>query len=393
MERINMKKAAIITLNGYFNYGNRLQNYAVQEVLESLGFSTETVLINKPLTENNSTMAKLIRKSRRLVTMSPTKTFWIANAKLQYYVNKKKIDALDAERTQAFKQFSLKNIIEVDHGLKDNSSPPDLANLYDYFISGSDQVWNPNYIRGSSTYFLAFAPKEKRVAYAASFGVSEIPDEYKGLYSKWLSEMHRISVREKAGAEIVKELTGRDAVVLVDPTMMLSKEKWLSLAKPADAKPAGKYLLTYFLGQKTKTTKLKIEEIASTYGLTVVNLADSKEPERYTADPAEFIDYINSASLVCTDSFHGAVFSILMEKPFIVFKRYELGGTAPSMYSRINTLLRTFKLEGRKAENIANLSNVLDVDYSHVAPILKHERQKAIDYLKEALGVDETLKD
>ncbi len=204
--------------------------------------------------------------------------------------------------------------------------------------------------------------------------------------------MHRISVREESGAKIVKELTGRDVVVLVDPTMMLSKEKWLSLAKPAEAKPAEKYLLTYFLGQKTKSTKLKIKEIANTYGFTVVNLADIDDPERYTADPAEFIDYINSASLVCTDSFHGVVFSILMEVPFIVFKRHELGGTAPSMYSRINTLLRTFKLEGRKAENIANLSNVLDVDYSHVAPILKNERQKAVDYLKEALGVDETIK-
>ncbi len=232
-------------------------------------------------------------------------------------------------------------------------------------------------------------PYFARVAYAASFGVSKIPNEYRGLYKKWLSEMHRISVREEAGAKIVKELTGRDAVVLVDPTMMLSKEKWISLGKSADAKPAEKYLLTYFLGQKTKATKLKIKEIANAYGLTIVNLADNKDPKRYIADPAEFIDYINSASLVCTDSFHGVVFSILMETPFIAFKRYELGGTAPSIYSRIDTLLRTFRFEDRKAENVANLGKVLDVDFSHVVPILASERKKAIDYLKEALNVQD----
>lgn len=379
MEKIVMKKAAIITLNGYFNYGNRLQNYAVQEVLKYLGFSVETVIV-KPSVQSSFAMAKPVHIFRRLITTYPVKTLLKRNRKFQYYV-------INAEKSQAFKRFSFDNIVEVDHGLKENSSPPDLANMYNYFISGSDQVWNPNYIRDSSTYFLTFAPKEKRVAYAASFGVSEIPDEYKGLYSKWLSEMHRISVREKAGAEIVKELTGRDAVVVVDPTMVLSKEKWLSLAKPAVAKPDENYLLTYFIGQKTKATKLKIEELASTYGLKVINLADFREPERYVADPAEFIEYINSASLVCTDSFHGAVFSILMEKPFIVFKRQELGDTAPSLYSRIDTLLRTFKLESRKAEYITEHSDVLDVDYSHVPSILAVERKKATDYLKEALNV------
>jgi hypothetical protein len=159
-----MKKVAVITLNGYFNYGNRLQNYAVQEVLKSLGFSVETVLI-KHSAQNCFTMAELFHRFRRLITMPPIKTFWIANTKLKYYANRNRMDALDAERTQAFKQFSLENLMEIDLGLKENSSPPDLANMYDYFISGSDQVWNPNYVRDSSTYFLTFAPREKRVVY------------------------------------------------------------------------------------------------------------------------------------------------------------------------------------------------------------------------------------
>ena len=103
----------------------------------------------------------------------------------------------------------------------------------------------------------------KRIAYAPSFGISKIPEEYIDRYKTWLSEMYKLSVREEAGAKIIKELTGRDAVVLVDPTLMLTKEKWLSISKRAKNKPEGKYLLNYFLGSVSKETKKKIKSIAT----------------------------------------------------------------------------------------------------------------------------------
>ena len=111
--------------------------------------------------------------------------------------------------------------------------PDDLSDQYDYFITGSDQVWNPNYLYGSSIYFLAFAPKHKRIAFAPSFGVSEIKPEYVERYKEWLSGMHRLSVREDDGAKIIKRINRKRRPVLVDPTMLLTKEKWLSIAKPA----------------------------------------------------------------------------------------------------------------------------------------------------------------
>lgn len=203
--------------------------------------------------------------------------------------------------------------------------------------------------------------------------------------------MNKLSVREEDGAKIIKELTGRDAIILVDPTMMLTKEKWLSISKEAENKPKGKYLLTYFLGNISNENKKIIKLIASKNDLSIVNLANIKDYKTYLADPSEFIDYINSASILLTDSYHGTIFAILLEVPFIVFNRE---GSLHSMNSRIDTLLSKFKLESRRADNLFyDKNNLLDsnklfeVDYSHVPLILDAERKKAYDYLKEVLNL------
>ena len=199
--------------------------------------------------------------------------------------------------------------------------PENLGESFDYFIVGSDQVWNPIYRKGSPIDFLTFAPQNKRVAYAPSFGIAEIPDKYISQYTKWLSEFNHLSVREDAGADIIKNLTSREASVLVDPTVMLTKDEWLSIAKPHKLKPNTPFLLTYFLGEVPKEVKGLISKLSTKYKLEVVNLGSYEQIERYAADPSEFIDYINSANIFLTDSFHGAVFSIILEKQFIVFNR------------------------------------------------------------------------
>lgn len=130
--------------------------------------------------------------------------------------------------------------------------------------------------------------------------------------------------------------------------------------------------------------KKQIKDIVKKNNLEVINLGDIKEKETYITGPSEFIDYINSCSIFCTDSFHGCVFAILMKKPFIVYERQ---GTSLSMFSRINTLLDKFNLNSRKVENIKTNNDILNVDYSHIPSILEAERAKASDYLKEALNI------
>jgi len=382
-----VKRVAILTINDYYNYGNRLQNYAAQEVITSLGFEVVTI-INTRHTSNYNGKNNLKSKLQKLKGMSNKGKFELIKTKIWNQINKEKIKDNKAKRIKAFKEFTASNITETNYSISDYDTPSDLSDRFDFFITGSDQVWNPIFGYGSPIDFLTFAPKHKRIAYAPSFGISIIPEEYVKNYSLWLSEIENLSVREETGAQIIKELTGRDAAVLVDPTMMLSKEKWLSISKKASNKPKNQYLLTYFLGKVTKENRKRMKQIALDNQLQIVNLEDIKDRNTYFTDPSEFIDYVNSASVFFTDSFHGAVFSILLETPFVIFDRIE---NIASMNSRIDTLLSTFNLSSRKWNIIRNNSDIFNVDYSHVAPILEFERNKAFDYLKQALHVKDEI--
>lgn len=379
-----MKKVAILTLNGYFNYGNRLQNYALQEVLKNLGFNVETVINDTDFSNKEVDEPKKTQKFKRIKEHSVKDLYKILYQKIENNLSKNYREKLIQQRTEIFKQFSKRYISETDYSISEDNIPNDISEKYDFFVTGSDQVWNPNYRKGSSIDFLTFAPPEKRISYAASFGVSEIPQEYVESYRLWLSEMAHISVREEAGAQIVKDLTNRDATVLVDPTMLLTKEKWLSISRVSSNKPVKKYLLTYFLGEIPKERIKFLKSIAKKNDLEIVHLAQIKDKIPFLSGPSEFIDYINSASVFCTDSFHGAVFSILLNTPFIVFNRE---GKSPSMNSRIETLLNKFKLESRHASNIQSNFQIFDVDYSHTVPILENEREKALTYLEKALKI------
>lgn len=376
-----MKKVAILTLNGYFNYGNRLQNYALQEVIKNQGFDVETVINETKIGRQTSTSVKYMNKINRLKEMNLRDVYKTLYKKVGNYLYNNK---LKQQRTQIFKDFSISYITETDYSISKDNIPNDFSSAYDFFVTGSDQVWNPNYRKGSSVDFLTFAPPEKRIAYAPSFGVSEIPEEYVESYKEWLSEMAHLSVREEAGAKIIKDLTNRDATVVVDPTMLLTKEKWLSISKIPSNKPMKRYLLTYFLGEISKERAKKLKTIAKKNDLEIINLAQIKDKLAYLSGPSEFIDYINSASVFCTDSFHGAVFSILLDTPFVVFDRE---GKSPSMNSRIHTLLKTFQLESRLDENIKTNDQIFNIDYSHTIPILEEERKRALSYLKNALDV------
>lgn len=370
-----MKKVAVITLNGYFNYGNRLQNYALQEVLKSLGFYAETLVVKTRPKEP----APLKNRFINLIKSPPDE---IAKRLIYKFLVKKREDKLNEIRTRLFRKFTRKFIRETDYGIFADDVPEFLSDKYDYFIAGSDQVWNPAYTKGASVYFLAFANQDKRIAYAPSFGVSQIAPEYQEKYKKMISDIPFLSVREDEGANIIKNLTGREAPVLLDPTLLLTKEQWLRVAKKAKFKPEGKYIVTYFLGGMPEEYKKRIKKLAEKKRLKLVSLGDIKE-KYYLSGPDEFIDYISGCRAVITDSFHGTVFSIIFGKPFAVFDR---AGNLP-MASRIDTLLNKFNLQDRKIGNMSLEKDLFTVDFSRIPHMLEAERKKSLDYLKKALNI------
>jgi hypothetical protein len=368
-----MKKIGLVTIVDYTNYGNRLQNYAAQQVLRSLGCDVVTI-VNEQLVSGTVVGKRSLIK--RLFGLN-VGALW---RRMVRSVHKKKRDLVTKSKHDKLKKFSSSHIRESDFVIRVDDIPADLSDAFDAFVVGSDQVWNPRFRKGSPIDFLRFTERAKRVSYSASFGVSEIPSQYRDSYQTWLSEFAHLSVREDSGADIIRQLTGREAAVLCDPTLMLDKDQWLSISSVSLLKPRGAYLLTYFLGGISKEVEQLISRLVKEHHLEVVHLGSFKQMNRYDTDLGEFIDYIQSSFIFLTDSFHGTVFSILFDKPFIVFDRQ---GTLPSMSSRIDTLLRKFDLMDHKWENGRVSGDVFNTDNRGVHDVLISERLKAMEYLRK----------
>ena len=362
MKRINNKvKYGILTINDTENYGNRLQNYALQKKIKQFG-KVETI----------KNIQGFFWKDYKKRTIENIKKYIkkIIPLKVQY------------KRDSNFYDFE-KNIRYSKIWIDKKHIKSDLVDKYDKFIIGSDQVWNPYFKRTSEIDFALFAPREKVISYAASFGVSDIPIEKKDFYIEGLNNVNKISVRENRGAKIIKELTGKDAKVVLDPTLLLDIQEWKKVMKKPKYVPS-KYILTYFLGNISNERKGKIIELASSNNLQIVNLGKKEYPQYYTAGPSEFLWYFYNANIVFTDSFHGCIFSIIFDKTFYYMNREEIN---ISMNSRIDTLLSKLRLQDRKFINWDNIS--LKHDYTHVSKILEEEKEKSIEFLKNALKVNE----
>ncbi|MDD3431325.1 MAG: polysaccharide pyruvyl transferase family protein [Bacteroidales bacterium] len=378
-----MKRIGLFTIIDYLNYGNRLQNYAAQEVLRSLGFEVETIL-NEAARPEISRSEYIKNRIRNALRQSPLKLLQKAFNKFRDSKNKAFYEECRRKRALSFEAFSRRYICESDFRLIPGRLYENLDERYDFCVAGSDQIWNPHIRFGSSLDFLSFVPAPKRLAYAPSFGVAEIPDRYRQRYSQYLSEMATLSVREERGAEIIRDLCGREAKVLVDPTLMLDSSSWEAVAVPARHRPAKEYLLTYFIGALSAERKATLQALAAVKKLEIVQLASFDDPLRYDADPGEFVDYISRAALVCTDSFHSCIFAMLAGRPFVVFERE---GKSAEMSSRLETLLKKFNFADRKYNTDRALEEWFAIDYSHFATLLEVERLQALAYLKSALNV------
>ena len=358
-----MRKIGIISLFGYNNYGNRLQLYAVQKMYESLGFDPEIIKYKQKIPAD-----PLLIRMKVLVSYC-----------LSFPANLKK-NVLQKQRIQAFKNHSKIHYRETKKYLDPLKIPTGFHENYSFFSVGSDQIWGWFTHPISDFVFLKFAPVEKRITFSPSFGSSTIDQKYRGIFTHGLQEIKNISVREESGAQIIKDFTNKDATVLCDPTMCLSKKEWLTFATPHKLKPKGKFILTYFLGELPLKVVAVLNIITKDY--EIVNLNSLKSPEFYAISPSEWVDYINSASLFLTDSFHGVVFSIVLQTPFVVYSR--VGGE--NMQTRITNILEKFNMEDRFEMEFNNPS-FFSGNFSLGSLIINNEKEKAISFLNRSLNI------
>ncbi len=350
-------KVGIVTINSQ-NMGNRLQNYAVQESLKKLGFQVETI--------NNAYCG------REVTTFKHTLKICVLGRTLPFLFRK---------RREGFYRFNQKHIQMAEGEWEYNKAPSGVCDRFDYFVCGSDQVWNPSFDFISDNEYLTFARPEQKIAYAASFGVSEMSKEQLKNLGEKIGDYRAISVREDAGAELVKKASGKDAKVLLDPTMMLSKEDWLSIAEKPKFMPEKKYILTYFLGQKLSETKQKLMELARENDYKIIDLWDINKKKYFLTTPEEFVYLIANCSLMCTDSFHGSVFSILTGVPFLVQTRKD---NAKNMNSRLETLLDKMQLTSRLMKADMTERDIFEIDYTRTYEIISEERKRTEEFFYEA---------
>lgn len=354
-----MRKVAILTINDNFNFGNRLQNYAVQEVLKTHHLDVETIINRGSIVGIN-----FLKYEIRMIL-----------------VNLKRDD-----NSKKLKKFLIFNdLIKGKKHIDISHISSKIIDEFSLFFTGSDQVWNPNFGRMSDIDFLCFADKSKRNSFSASFGISEIPEEMQDYYRENLKSLNHISVREDAGKKIIEDLTGRtDVEVLVDPTMLLTAEEWDTVSKEPEqiSKLNGKkYILNYFLGDLSEQRKKEISRIAKENDCEIINILD-KNDLFYVSGPSEFLWLEKNAFLICTDSFHSSVFAILFNKPFIVFNRED---ELENMNSRLETLLSKFELNDRYY-NGKITDELLSVDYTKTYKLLELERKKADDFINRCLN-------
>lgn len=385
-----MKKVGIASCYFKGNYGSVLQAYATQKVLDNLGLDNETFNIDKNIDFKNG--KKKFYKSQ-IVNFAFLKSkfgmVWIKIYKKLNKTLKKNLKQREEKFKEFRKEFNLTKNFYTYKELKDAS------NNYSSIIVGSDQLWLP--VNVVADYYTLNWVKENvnKISYATSFGISEIPEKYRNLYKNFLNRIDYISVREESGCKLVENITDKKAKLVCDPTMLLTKQEWQELY---GTKPIIKdnYIFCYFLGKNIEHRRFA-ERLKNETGYKIVSLNHCDEYVKYSdrfADitpydvgPKEFLNLIKNAKYVCTDSFHGTVFSLINNKEFFTFERYKNKNNKISTNSRIYSLLKTMKLENRILKGNEEIQKIINqkIDFKKVNVQIENFRENSKKFLVEAL--------
>ena len=371
-------KTGLVTFYHIHHYGALLQAAATERAVESLGSRCE--IIDYYVNQDNA----LFRKPTGLGSAAAD-----AHTALHYAALK--------TRYQRFEQFA-KDHLHISDRRYESLEALRAAELpYDVILSGSDQIWNPKIFpdgRFDPVFFGAFSPKRK-IAYAPSFGIPRVPEGMEGELRGYLDQFSHLSVRERQGQRIVEETAGKSVPVVLDPTLLLTAEQWAAMAnspaecpdRAGDYAPGG-YILCYCIS-KPGALAPYIRKLADTTGLPVVQLCGIRRKVHprarcvLDAGPAEFLGLFRNAACVCTNSFHGTVFSVQFQKPF--FTAVAPAELAAPERSRTFSILTTLGLTDRiiGKGDTAGLEDTIDWDA--VGARLAGARRSSMDYLKAAL--------
>lgn len=336
-------KVGILTFHDAHNYGAVLQAFALKEYLKKIGFEAQIVNYH------------------------------------HYTIPDGYPKEDNEERWNKFNDF-IKDLI--DNQEKICTSEEELEKLdFDFWICGSDQIWNTDITRGfNKGFFLNFNTKGKKISYATSMGIPKLEEKYEEILEESTNKLDYISVREESLKQYIERFTNKPVVRVLDPTFLLEEEDYDKLIK--DENKYGKYILINALGPDERLTQIAME-IAKKKNLKIIELND-KEKDNYfceqisAASPIEYLALMKNAQVIVTNSFHGTVFSIIFKKEFYTITRLNRN-------SRMENILDIVDMRDRLIENVKEIENVKKQDYEEAYKRLEKEREKSKKFLKEAL--------
>lgn len=331
-----MKTIGIITIHKINNYGSVFQAYSLQKVCEDMGYEVEIIDYDFPNIQHQNNKYAAVSDSQ------PKEPKWIKLLFSKALLRQHKGIAGFVQRYQHLSSCSYASPEKL------KSVPPQ----YDVYITGSDQLWSPRHCNGDPAFMLHFAPDSAlKISYAASIGAKDIPQELQPLYKELLGRYKHIGVRENSGVGIIKDVVGKNATTVLDPTLLLNKDEWNKIAFPKRLVKK-KYILCYYLNYSFNAFPY-VDELAEYMqqqtGFEIVRVArpPHKLNHKHTiykvgASPEEFLALVRDAEMVLTTSFHGTAFAVNYGKPvFTVVQNREAGD------SRQVSLMRNLGLDNQ----------------------------------------------
>lgn len=378
-------KLGILTLVPYDNYGGILQGYALQTVLERLGH--DVTIMRTKLYNWVSLKNKILRF-----------VWWVKD---RYVKRKAGISCLVPGTYLDYRVARIKPFIDKHiHFTREFSSTRDLYHFqdksqYDGFVVGSDQTWRPCLSPDLYHMFCDFLPASShklRIAYAASFGVdtNEFSDVQLGICKPLIKKFQAISVREESGVKLCKDMFGVEAKHVLDPTMLLNKEDYLELIK--DYRPQNEHvdLMQYMfffnheenaiIAKTSSLLNMKPVNLMTKYFLNQVQ-DKSQLPDAQFLPVEEWISAYSRAKFVLTDSFHGTVFCIIFNVPFLC--------VSPVAIARFKSLLKVYGLEDRLVMKESEVTKDLlekPIDWEKVNSVREVLKKQSLDFLKKSLS-------
>lgn len=386
------KKVGIVSCYFKKNYGSALQAYATKKILDNNNIPNETISIEKNVDFKNG---KIKYYKTQIFNLKFIKTKFGMIKMKGYQKTNKKLKNNISTRNKKYNEF--KKNFNLSATCTNYASLTELAKeKYTDVIVGSDQLWLPVNVV-SDYYTLNWVPDEiNKISYSTSFGFSKIPQKYNTTYTNFLKRINHLSTREKSGVDIIKEITGIDAKLVCDPTILLTADEW-SKEATEERIIKEKYILCYFLGKNIKHRKFA-EKLREETGCKIVSLNHADEYVKYSdkfcdyapydVGPREWLNLIKNAEYVCSDSFHSSVFSILFNKKFFAFRRHNSKNKF-STNSRIDSLLEVAGIDkNRILSGDENASEVLKytIDYDIVNKNMDKFREDSKKWLFNAIS-------